>query len=361
MFVPVNTESGSKRTIANADYDPYDRIRKHKQKGRVLDNINIENDEISLLDLLAVLWRWKWLIVVVTGLISVAAFAYVFIGKKMAPEKSFMPDLYTSTAFIRIRSDVGVARGVLASMLQQSNSGDAAELIGSGIVPYIAGSSLFLDTIADELHIAEKYKIKDFPKTKTRDIVKSLLKVKEKGRLISIAATHIDPKFAQKVALAAVNYYKKFFAEFGLDKKAQEKENLKKLLEQSFDKIKCLEQEVDNLENKISHSGEKQDGTLAMKQIKREIAIQEQVYEQLKVQYELLKVIIASENSAFQILAMPEIPERKSDPPRTKICIIAFAAGFFFSIFLAFLLNALQGILRDPAVRAKFRKEVRSL
>ena len=108
------------------------------------------------------------------------------------------------------------------------------------------------------------------------------------------------------------------------------------------------------MENKKSRSGEGENVVPAIKQIKREIAIQEQVYEQLKVQYELLKVIIASENPAFQILAMPEIPERKSNPPRTKIYIIAFVAGLFFSIFLAFLLNALQEIWRDPSVRAKF-------
>ena len=113
-------------------------------------------------------------------------------------------------------------------------------------------------------------------------------------------------------------------------------------------------QRDDNLENKKSRSGGGENVVPAIKQIKREIAIQEQVYEQLKVQYELLKVIIASENPAFQILAMPEIPERKSNPPRTKIYIIAFVAGLFFSIFLAFLLNALQEIWRDPSVRAKF-------
>ena len=321
--------------------------------------MNDENnvvDEISLLDLISVLWRWKWLIVGVTGLISVAVFAYVFIGKKMAPEISYMPDLYTSTAFIRVQIDAGAASDALVSMLRQSNPSNLAELAGSGIVLYIAGSNLFLDTVADELHIAEKYGIKNSVKTETRNIVKGLFKVKmdEKSGIFSVTATHIDPKFTQKAVSVAVDYYEKCFAELGLNKKAREKENLEKSLEQSFNEIKRLEQEVDNLENKKSRSGGGENVVPAIKQIKREIAIQEQVYEQLKVQYELLKVIIASENPAFQILAMPEIPERKSNPPRTKIYIIAFVAGLFFSIFLAFLLNALQEIWRDPSVRAKF-------
>ena len=93
---------------------------------------------------------------------------------------------------------------------------------------------------------------------------------------------------------------------------------------------------------------------LTMEQIKREITIQEKIYGQLKAQYELLKVEMASETPVFQILDMPEVPEKKSGPSRAKICIIAFAAGLFLSIFLAFLLNALQEIRNDPSVHAKF-------
>ena len=96
---------------------------------------------------------------------------------------------------------------------------------------------------------------------------------------------------------------------------------------------------------------------LAIEQIKREISVQERVYGQLKAQYELLKIEIEAETPVFQILDMPEVPEKKSGPSRAKICIIAFAAGLFLSIFLAFLLNAVQEIYRDPEVQAKFLRK----
>lgn len=322
-------------------------------------DINNDSGEISLLDLISVLWRWKWLIIGMTALISVSVFAYVFIGKKMAPEKSYMPDIYTSTAFMRIRRDAGAANSALASILQQRNLSNVAELTDSRIVLYIAGSNSFLDTIADELRIAEKYKIQKLIKTETRAIAQGLFKAKidEKSGVFSLSASHFDPEFAQKAVLVAVDYYKKCFEELGVDKKVREKEILETNLEQSFNEIKRLEQELDNLETKKSRSGGEENVVSAIKQIKREIAIQEQVYGQLKVQYELLKVAIASEDPVFQILAMPEIPEvpeMKSGQSRIKICIIAFVLGLFFSIFLAFLLNALQEIWRDPSVRAKF-------
>ncbi|UTC58644.1 chain length determinant protein [Treponema sp. OMZ 305] len=325
-------------------------------------DINNNSDEISLLDLVAVLWRWRWLIVALTGIVSIGVFTYVLIGKKMDPQKSYMPDVYTSTAFMRIQSSTSSSGGTLASMLQQNGLGNLA---GGGsdntqqLALYIAGSNSFLDTIADELHIAEKYKIKKFLKTETRTIVKGLLKAKmdEKSGVFSLAATHIEPEFAQKAVLIAVEYYEKRFAELGLDKKVHEKENLEKSLKQSFDEIKRLEREAGNLENKIAQSGGMRGTALTIEQIKREISIQEKIYGQLKAQYELLKVEMAGETPVFQILDMPEVPEKKSGPSRAKICIVAFAAGLFFSIFLAFLLNAVQEIYRDPEVQAKFLRK----
>jgi len=328
-----------------------------------VNDVNNNSDEISLLDLVAVLWRWKWLIIGLTGMVTIGVFIYCFIGKKMEPEKSLMPDVYTSTAFMLIQSGHNVASNALMSTLQQSNISNLVGLTGNGggnttqqLAFYIAGSNSFLDTIADELRIVEKYKIKKFIKTETRKIVKGLLKAKmdEKNGVFSLSATHIDPEFAQKVVLVAVEYYERRFAELGLDKKVRQKENLEKSLDQSFNEIKRLEQKAADLENKIAQSGGMKGIALEMEQIKREISIQERIYGQLKAQYELLKVEIASETPVFQILDMPEVPEKKSGPPRAKICIIAFAAGLFLSIFLAFLLNALQEIYRDPTVQAKF-------
>ena len=316
-----------------------------------MDDIDTEFDEISLLDLAAVLWRWKRLIIGITGLISIAVFIYVFVGKIMEPEKSIMPDVYTSTAFMRIQNDKSNAgAGGLSALLQQNAVANLAGL-GTGmsgnsaqqLALYIAGSNSFLDAIADELKI----------------VVKGLIKAKmdEKSGVFSLAATHIDPIFAQQIVLTAVAYYEKRFAELGLDKRGREKDNLEKSLEQSLNEIKRLEKEAGDLENRIAQSGGMKGVALAMEQIKREISIQEKIYGQLKAQYELLKVEMAGETPLFQILDMPEIPEKKSGPSRAKICIIAFAAGLFFSIFLAFFFNALQEMQRDPIFRAKFKRE----
>lgn len=328
-------------------------------------NANKDTDEISLLDLAAVLWRRKILIVGITSLISIAVFIYVLVGKLLPSKKSFMPDVYTSTAFMRIQSERSSSSGTLASILQQSNLGNLAGLAGGGgntntkLALYIAGSISFLDAVADEFNIVEKYKIEKFPKTTSRRIVKQLLNTKmdDKSGVFSIAVTHTEPEFAQQVVLFAVRYYQTRFAELGLDTKSREKENLEKSLVQSFDEMKRLEREARNLENKIARSGIVQGAALAMEQIKREIIVQEKVYTQLKAQYEVAKIEIASKTPLFQVLDYPEVPERKSGPSRAMICIIAFAAGLFFSIFLAFLLDAIQKARTDFTLRVEAKQE----
>jgi uncharacterized protein involved in exopolysaccharide biosynthesis len=73
------------------------------------------------------------------------------------------------------------------------------------------------------------------------------------------------------------------------------------------------------------------------------------------VQYEVLKIAMSSETPIFQILELAEVPDRKSKPSRGMLCIVvAFGAGFF-SVFLAFLLDAIAGVKKDPDAMRKLK------
>jgi uncharacterized protein involved in exopolysaccharide biosynthesis len=47
----------------------------------------------------------------------------------------------------------------------------------------------------------------------------------------------------------------------------------------------------------------------------------------------------------------------KSGPGRGLICIIVTFAAGFFSVFLAFVMNAVSNIRKDPEAMAKLRGE----
>jgi capsule polysaccharide export protein KpsE/RkpR len=75
----------------------------------------------------------------------------------------------------------------------------------------------------------------------------------------------------------------------------------------------------------------------------RQTKIQETVYEVLTNQYELAKVQEAKEIPAVKVLDIPEVPEKKSFPPRTLIVIAITLA--------AFLLTAVQILAADAWAR----------
>lgn len=328
-------------------------------------NANDGDDEISLLDLAVVLWRWKLLIIGITCLVMVGTVVYVLIGKKLPPEKSFLPDMYTSSAMMLIGGDSNKGNSAL-SQLAASGLGNLAGLAGlsgaggsnySKLAVYLAGSDSFLDVIIQEFDLINRYKIQKFPKTESRKLLKKRLtaKLDDKSGIFSLTFKDIDPEFAQRVVNFAVSYYEQRFSEMGFDKHKLEKEGLEKSLKATLDEIKRLESEATGLERKtINAYGSVPSIALEATRLHREIQVQEQIYGQLKARYELLKIEMASETPVFQVLDYPQIPEKKSEPGRGKLCIIATFAGFFFSIFLAFLLNALQEIRRDPTARAKF-------
>ena len=329
-------------------------------------NANNSDDEISLLDLAAVLWRWKWLIIGVTGLVMLGAVVYAVISKKLPPEKSYLPDMYTSSAMMLISEDSNKGSSAL-NQLASSGLGNLAGLAGlsgsggskySKLAVYLAGSDSFLDVLIQEFDLTNRYKIKKFPKTESRKLLKKRLtaKLDDKSGIFSLTFKDIDPAFAQQVVDFAVAYYEQRFAEMGLDKHKLEKESLEKSLPAALDEIKRLESEAAGLERKTLNAyGAIPAIALEATRLKREIQVQEQIYGRLKGRYELLKIEMSSEMPVFQVLDYPQIPEVKSEPSRGKLCIIAAFAGFFFSLFAAFGLNAITAIAHDPAAVAKLK------
>ena len=59
---------------------------------------------------------------------------------------------------------------------------------------------------------------------------------------------------------------------------------------------------------------------------------------------------VASIPPTFQIYEKATIPEMKAGPSRAKLCIIAAAASFFFSILLPFIVDYLKWILKDKKI-----------
>lgn len=329
------------------------------------NKINDIDDEISLLDLLAVLLKYKLLIILITVGGMAAAIVISVISLKQAPEHSILPNMYTSSANMLI-NDSKSPGSSLASALSKSGLGSLAGISSkagatySSLAVYLASSNPFLDAIADNFNILSMqiFENSKFPKSDSRKYLEKKIKaeIDKDSSVFTLSFTDIDPVFAQSVVNFAVDWLERRFDELGIDKNKIQKENLEKNIALSYEEIGKLERELNRVANSVGFGGNAWNLpsiSLTTTKLQLELEAQQQVYKQLKTQYELLKIEMQSESPVFQIIERPEAPDKKSRPSRGKLCIIITFASFFLSVFIAFSLNALANIRNDAEAMEK--------
>ncbi len=333
----------------------------------VLEKKNNE-EEISLIDLFAVVWKRKWLIIITTFLAAIASVVISIISLVLPPEKSFMPNKYTPRAQMLINNSDSSSGG-LSSALSASGLGAMASLAGinvsggssySALAGYLVQSNSLLDAVIEKFDLTKRYRIKKSPVTESRKALKKVLSSNfdDDTGVFTVSFTDTDPAFAKDVVNFVVDQLESRFLEMGIDKNKLTKQNLEENISNSYNEILNLQKQIQKLEYSVSNaSGPASVNPIMMDttMIKMELNVQQEVYSQLKAQYEMLKVSMASEQPVFQILEYAEIPDQKSKPSRGKLCIIITFAAFFLSVFLAFLLNALDNIKKDPEAMSKLK------
>ncbi|MDR2408840.1 MAG: hypothetical protein LBE13_12125, partial [Bacteroidales bacterium] len=160
-----------------------------------------QDDEISLLDLFAVLWRRKAMIIAITLVAAAGVVAFSVLSLVLPPETSPLPNEYTPKALMLI-NDSSSQGGGMASMLSASGLGGLAGLAGvsggstfSGLASYLAGANTLLDAVVDEFGLIARYKIATpkkqakSPRADSREALKKKLKAEydEKSGVFSIS------------------------------------------------------------------------------------------------------------------------------------------------------------------------------
>ena len=334
-----------------------------------MEENKIQDDEISLIDLFAVLWRYKVMIIVVTLIAMIGVVVYSVISLKLPPEKSFLPNKYTAQAQMLINNDSSSSGG-LSSMLNSSGLGVLSNLAGinvsggsssnSSLAGYLVHSNSVLDEVVKNFNLVERYNIEEYVVSSSREVVKEVLSSNfdDETGIFSVSFTDIDPVFAKDVVNFVVSLLESKFLDMGIDKNRLTKENLEANIDNTYNEILKLQKEIQEIEYSVSNvynpnptKSIVMDATLK----KMELSVQQEIYAQLKAQYEMLKVTMSSEQPVFQILEFAEVPDRKSAPSRGMLCIIVTFAAFFVSVFMAFLLNALKNIKNDPVAMSKLK------
>ncbi|MDR3303050.1 MAG: lipopolysaccharide biosynthesis protein [Treponema sp.] len=336
-------------------------------------DLNKENpdDEISLIDLFAVLLQHKKMIITITIVGMIGALIFAVISIALPSDKSPLPNQFTPSALMLI-NDSSSSSGGLSSMLNSSGLSSLASLAGisadgassnSDLAVYLVGTNTLLDSIVDKFDLLRRYKIvvagKKPPKSPRADSRKKLAKklvaeIDEDSGVLSISYSDTEPEFAQSVVNYCVSYLEQRFDAMGLDKNKIEKENLELNIANTFKEIQNLEDASQRLAFSISGGGIGMPSiTLEINRLELELEAQKEVYKELKVQYELVKVAMVSEKPVFQVLELAEAPDKKSGPSRALLCIVVTFAAGFLAVFIAFARNAIANIKKDPEAMAK--------
>ncbi len=341
-------------------------LQNENQNSQIEENIKTnENDEISLIDLFAVLWKRKKMIIGITVFSMIAIVIISIISILLPPDKSFLPNEYTVYSTMLIKEDDGGAgidlggAAAMASMMGVSVPTGGSNT--SSLVLYLIKSDLFLDAIVKEFDIVTKYEIEKYPIASARDEIRDLVTASfdEDSGVLRFSCTDKDVQFAYDVVNFTIEWITAKLEELGVDDNKITKVNLEKNLDIAWDKIQKLTYDLKDLTASIADGRKLRttETTLEQSKIEIELEAQKTVYSQLKSQLEMLNIQMQTETPTFQILEYPIIPDRKSGPSRGMLCIIVSFAAAFLSVFLAFLLNAIENIKKDPVAMAKLKGE----
>lgn len=216
-----------------------------------------EDDEISLLDLAAVLWKRKWLIVGVTVVVALGALGYAMGSLLLPPEKSYLPNVYTPKAQMLISSG---SSSSLSSLLSSSGLGGLAGLAGVSaggnsnqqLAIALATSNTTLDQLNAKFDFVAHYKMKDPKLTSLRNMIANKLaaKMDDKSGLFTISYTDTDPVFAKQIVDETVNILSARFAQLSGSKALEQKALLEQRLADVDTAIKDLEARVKAFQSK---------------------------------------------------------------------------------------------------------------
>ena len=317
-----------------------------------------QDEGISFFDLFTVLWRRKIMIIAITVFAMVGVVVFSIISLKLPSETSPLPNVYTSRAYMLITEGRLPAADHRETLL---GYGFRRGPSYADLALFLLRSNALLDSVIYDVTLS-RYGYNGLHTVLTRGMLRSGLgpRHNENSGVLSVSFTHIDPVFARDVVNLTVARLENRFVEIGLERSRTEQKALELHLTEVFQNILLLDEERRRLEQSVAFiplTGGSVPAIMAdISRATMESEAMRQVYAQLRVQHEMLRANMAAETTMLQILELAEVPYERSGPSRARLCIIVSLVAVFFSVLLAFALETISNIRKDPVAMAKLRR-----
>lgn len=308
-----------------------------------------EEFELDLIDFAKYCWKKKWRFIQPMVAAGVLLVVFSILTIVIKPEKSPLPNKYTSTAKILVRESSGKSiSSSLASLasLGGVNLNSGANVTNGVLITTIAGTNSYRDAIIDKYDLVKRYKIKKNIKTDSRKALDKRLSVKldEETNVLSVSYTDINPEFAYEVAKYAADTLMEKFYDVSADDDAINLRNYQEAMDSSFKKIVQFQVDIQNLEQSVSNSNAATIPSIMfdVQMKKLELEAEETIYATFRGQHELLSIQMQDDPTTLKLIQEAEVSDIKSGPSRPRICIIGefiVFIGCFGYVFVTYYIQ----------------------
>ena len=166
--------------------------------------------KISLYDVLLILAKGKWAIIIPTICAMIFSFSFAMITKMVDPQKSPMPDRFTSSCemiFLQTGTSDPFSQGTANPLAALTGGGSANNTAALLLQNLILGETFLMELAAlPEFNLYEIYKIEAPQKT---NLIRRLreafqFEIDEESQIMKVSYTDIDPELAYSILSKAV-------------------------------------------------------------------------------------------------------------------------------------------------------------
>jgi capsule polysaccharide export protein KpsE/RkpR len=398
---------------------------------------------ISLLDLVMVLVRHRWFIILSTFVAAILILAYSIYSIKVPPDAplNWLPNVYRPTVQVRLQDTQSQS---LSSFISNSDLGFLANLAGgdsggpssADLAQELLIGNTLLEELAGEFNLVERLEITENPISSTRKFLKGSFESNFDAStgILTIGFENTDRLFATDVLNSALAKLEARFKSLTLSSVTIKKQILEQSIVDYGDELRAAQQALIDFQRRYGiisielqteyklEAVAEIDSQILGKQselrtleasrrendpevrrtrmeiqtlqeqrqilingnstaetptdipqsqlpelsarylnLTRDLQIVQTIYSGLRSQYESLKVEEMDTSNRFQIIEEAEVPELKSGPSRSKICIIFTMTIFFLAVFVSFILEYFARVRHDPIESGKLSEIKRML
>jgi len=300
--------------------------------------VRSDEDEISLLDLLIVLGKYKGMIIGATFVAALMAIGYALsLPNVYSAEARILPPQQSQSSASALLSQLGGLAGMAGGSLGIKNPNDLyVAMLKSRTVMVTVAKRLNLQKIYEQETMADTLKVLE-----ARTTISS-----GKDGIITVEIADKDPQLAADVANVFIEELNKLMQTYSLTDASQKRTFFEQQLRQAKERLTDAELVLDKTPNT----------SLEYLDAMRNLKYQEAVWEILAKQFEMAKLDESKDFPLIQVLDKAVAPEKKSKPKRSLIVILATFVAFFLAVIWAFVREALSRSGADPEQAARMQE-----